>query len=61
MILTVVYHMLSTGEKWNPCDLYKTDTPPEMQERQKQKAVKQAYRFLISVGGLSADSLALHT
>lgn len=53
--------MLSTGEKWNPCDLYKTDTPPEMKERQKQKAVKQAYRFLISVGGLSADSLALHT
>ena len=61
MILTALYHMLSTGEKWNPCDLYKTDTPPEMQERQKQKAVKQAYRFLISVGELSADSLALHT
>lgn len=58
MILTAVYHMLSTGETWNPCDLYKADTPPEMREKQKQKAIKQAYRFLISVGELCADSLA---
>ena len=61
MILTAVYHMLSTGETWNPCDLYKVDIPPEMQEKQKQKAIKQAYRFLISVGELSADSLVQQT
>lgn len=63
MILTAVYHMLSTGETWNPCDLYKVDMPPEMQEKekQKQKAIKQAYRFLISVGELSADSLVQQT
>ena len=44
MILTAVYHMLSTGETWNPCDLYKVDMPSEMQEKekQKQKAIKQA-------------------
>ncbi len=57
--------MLSTGETWNPCDLYKVDMPPEMQEKekekQKQKAIKQAYRFLISVGGLSAGSLVQQT
>ncbi len=55
--------MLSTGETWNPCDLYKVDMPPEMQEKekQKQKAIKQAYRFLISVGELSADSLVQQT
>ncbi len=63
MILTAVYHMLSTGETWNPCDLYKVDMPSEMQEKekQKQKAIKQAYRFLISVGELSADSLVQQT
>lgn len=35
MILTAVYQMLSTGEIWNPCDLYRTDMPLEMQDRQK--------------------------
>jgi len=43
------------------CDLYKVDMPPEMQEKQKQKTIKQAYRFLISVGGLSAGSLVQQT
>ena len=61
MILTAVYHMLSTGETWNPCDLYKIDMPQEMQEKQKQKAIKQAYKFLISVGELSADIPTLQT
>ncbi len=61
MILTAVYHMLSTGETWNPSDLYKIDMPQEMQEKQKQKAIKQAYKFLISVGELSADISPLQT
>lgn len=25
MMLTAIYHMLSNGEIWNPCDLYKLD------------------------------------
>ena len=37
MILTATYQMLSSGEAWNPCDLYKTDMPKEMQESRKQK------------------------
>ncbi len=61
MILTAVYHILSTEETWSPCDLYKVDMPLEMQEKQKQKAVKQAYKFLISVGELSADTPVLQT
>ena len=61
MILTAVYHMLSTGETWNPSDLYKIDMPQEMQEKQKQKAIKQAYKFLISVAELSADISPLQT
>ena len=27
MILTAIYQMLSTGEVWNPSDLYKIDMP----------------------------------
>ena len=45
MILTAIYHMFTTGEEFNPCDLYKIDMPAEMQN--KQKAVKEAVRFLI--------------
>lgn len=48
MILTAVYQMLSTSEIWNPCDLYKTDMPLEMQDRQKAKTIKQALKLLTS-------------
>jgi len=27
MILTAIYHMLFSGEDWNPSDLYKIDMP----------------------------------
>lgn len=47
-ILTAVYQVVSTGEIWNPCDLYRTDMPPEMQDRQKVKAIKQALKLLAS-------------
>ena len=50
MILTAVYHMLATGELWNPADLYKIDMPQPLQEKQKQKATKQAIRLLLSQG-----------
>ena len=58
MILTAVFHMLETGEIFNPCDLYKIDMPQQMVEKQKFKAVKQALRLLESEGLLSADMLA---
>lgn len=50
MILTAIYFMLSTGEIWNPVDLFKVDMPEHLQERQLQKAVKQAVRFLQNQG-----------
>lgn len=50
MILTAIYHMLVTGEEWNPSDLYKIDLPQEMLEKQKEKAIKQALKLLISNG-----------
>ena len=40
--------MLSTGETWNPCDLFKIDMPQAMQEKQKAKAINQALKLLIS-------------
>ena len=35
MILTAIYQMLSTGEQWNPSDLYKIDMPVALVEKQK--------------------------
>lgn len=46
MILTAIYQMLSTGEEWNPSDLYKIDMPVALLEKQKEKAIKQAQKLL---------------
>ena len=46
MILTAIYNMLSTGEVWNPCDLFKIDMPDELKAKQEEKAVTQAIKFL---------------
>lgn len=50
MILTAIYSMLSTGEIWNPVDLFKIDLPEHLKEQQLQKAVKRAVRFLEAQG-----------
>lgn len=50
MILTAIFQMLSTGEAWNPSDLYKIDMPEVLLEKQKQKAIKQAQKLLIREG-----------
>ncbi len=50
MILTAIYQMFSTGEAWNPVDLYKVDMPEHLKEKQLAKAVKQAIRFLETQG-----------
>ena len=50
MILTAIYSMLSTGEIWNPVDLFKVDMPEHLKEKQLAKAVKQAVRFLEKQG-----------
>lgn len=46
MILTAIYQMLSTGESWNPSDLYKIGIPEALLEKQKAKAIKQAMKLL---------------
>ncbi len=50
MILTAIFSMLSTGEIWNPSDLFKVDMPDQLKEKQLAKAVKQAVRFLEKQG-----------
>ena len=50
MILTAIFQMLTTGETWNPCDLYKIDMPEALLEKQKQKVIKQAQKLLIREG-----------
>ena len=58
MILTAIYHMLSTGEAWNPTDLYKIDMPEPLKNKQKEKAVKQALKLLIAEGVIKEPQLA---
>ena len=58
MILTAIYQMLSTGEAWNPTDLFKIDMPEPMKEKQKEKAIKQAMKLLIREGKISESQLA---
>jgi transposase len=58
MILTAAYQMLSTGEVWNPIDLYKIDMPAPLKEKQKEKAIKQAKKLLIAEGIFTAEQLA---
>ena len=58
MILTAAYHMLSTGEVWNPIDLYKIDMPEPLKEKQKEKAIKQAKKLLIAEGIIDESLLA---
>ena len=50
MILTAIFQMMSTGEVWNPTDLFKVDMPETLKDRQLSKAVKQATKFLEKQG-----------
>ena len=47
--------MLSTGETWNPSDLYKVDMPQALVDKQKAKAIKQAKKLLQQEGILPLD------
>jgi len=57
MILTAIYNMFSTAEVWNPTDLFKVDLPCALQERQKKKAIRNAFVLLHREGLLEADTL----
>jgi len=59
MILTAAYHMLQTGEVFNPCDLYHVDMPVELRNKQKEKALRQAAKLLVAYGVVSPEHIAL--
>jgi transposase len=59
MILTAIYHMFFTGEEFNPSDLYKIDVPQEMLVKQKEKAIKQAIKLLISHDLIKAADISV--
>lgn len=44
------FQMMTTGEVWNPTDLFKVDMPESLKEKQLSKAVKQATKFLEKQG-----------
>lgn len=58
MILTAIYHMFSTGETFNPSDLYKVDMPLELCNKQKEKALKNAVNLLITQGLIQETDIA---
>jgi transposase len=59
MILTAVFHMFSTGEVWNPCDLQQVDMPTELREKQLQKSLRRAAELLVAHGVVTKDSICL--
>jgi transposase len=59
MILTAVFNMLTTGEVWNPCDLYKVDMPKDLKDNQRNKAIKQAIKLLIAQGVIDPSSVTV--
>ena len=52
---SVLFLMLSTGEEWNPSNLYKIDMPVALVEKQKAKAIRQAKKLLQREGTLPPD------
>jgi len=55
MILTAIFHMLSTGEVWNPSDLDQIDMPPELREKEVQKSLRRAAKLLVAHGLIPSD------
>ena len=59
MILTAMFHMLSTGELWNPSDLRQVDMPPELQAQQLQKSLFKAAKLLVAHGAVAPDTIQI--
>ena len=57
MILTALFHMLVTGEVWNPADLCQIDMSPEMRQKELQKTLNKAAKLLIAHGIVSANNI----
>lgn len=58
-MLTAIYAMFTTGERFNPCDINKFDIPKNIQLQQTKKAAKQAVKLLVSLGLIEPDAISL--
>ena len=59
MILTAIYHMLSTGEVWNPCDLDEIEIPLELREKELLYSLRRAANLLIAQGVVDPDAIRI--
>lgn len=59
MILTAVFHLLSTGEVWNPVDLMQIDMPLELREKEVQTSLRRAVNLLVAHGIVPTDAIRL--
>lgn len=59
MILTSIYHMLSTGEVWNPCDLNVVDSSLRLKENHRDISLLRAAKLLVSNGIIQPSSINL--
>jgi len=59
MLLTATFHMLSTGEVWNPSDLQKVDMPQELREKQLRHDLNRAVKLLVANGVVAPDVIQI--
>lgn len=59
MIRTAIYNLFVTGERWDPSDLYKIDTPQNNNGKPEGKASKQAVKLLIFQGLLKTGDISV--
>ena len=59
MILTAIYHMLSTGEVWSPRDLDQIDMPLELREKEMQKSIRRAAKLLVAQGVIDPNNIVI--
>ncbi|MBB6696008.1 IS110 family transposase, partial [Cohnella xylanilytica] len=59
MILTAIFHMLSTGEPWNPVDMKQIDMPPELRVKEVQLSLRRAVKLLETHGIVPPDTIQI--
>ena len=57
--MTAIFHMLATGEVWNPVDSSQVDMPPELREKEVQKSLHRAAKFLVAQGVVDIDVIKI--
>ena len=50
MILTAAYHIISTGEEWNPSDLQSVEMPKEIKIKLAKSDLQKSIKTLIANG-----------